>query len=502
MKSSCKKAIGIDVCKNVVNVVRLERDGDKIILTKSMKIAVDNNIHISDSPLDFKLLTHTIKNLKLTSRLDHCDAALCLGSAPDLLQILKLPETTPHNMIKYIHDEIRQYAVLPLKDIKTDYCGLRTTAASDTKQVLVGACQAQPLVEVSSDLGKINVDIRLIEPAIISLIRACYKKVINASQNKNTMIALLRDNVFNICVFSDRKFDFLRTKKLELNNSQPDACAAMIAEQIESVLQFYELEKNLQRTDWQVFLACNPNSSDSVSISEQLKTIIPDKIEINPVLPQHLNIIAKNDTITDFSAVAAGAAMELLDANDSEICINMIPDEISEIRKSNKNLLMIVNTAAVVLMLLFLHIAQLSIRTTQANTEIAKRAKTQSPVSITQLSREQADVNEQMLNISTHIENLEKIMPQNSRVSWAYVLAEVCRKVPQTVQIRNLKSNNLHSLTIEGIAVNYAALTDFINNLSGCKTITSAQLADTEQDVQYGNGFIDYSINCTIAADK
>ncbi|MEN6386777.1 MAG: PilN domain-containing protein [Phycisphaerales bacterium] len=496
-----RKAIGIDVCMNTINVVRLERNGDKITLADCMQIPFDNDANNPDSSINAKKLTAALKTLKLTTRLEHCDASVCFNSLPDLLQILRLPETTPHNIIKYIHDEIRQYAVLPLKNIKTDYCALRTSGGADAKQVLVGACQTLPLIEISQELESIQIDVRLIEPAVISLVRACYKNIINASSDKNIMLALLRDDVFNICVFNGSKLDFLRTKKLEIDSSQQNSCVNAIAEQFESVFQFYELEKTFDKSNWRVFLNCNQNTQQAVSISEQLKNIIADNIEISPVLPQHLNLSVKTEN-KDFSAVAVGAAMKILDANDSEISINMIPDEISEIRKSNKNLLTIINTAAVILILLFLHIAQLTIRSTRADEEIAKRAKLQNGISISELSRACADANEQTKNLTAHIQSLEMILPQSCGSNWAYILAEICTKAPQTVQIKNLQTGSLNSLTIEGVAVNYEGVKEFLNNLSNCKTITSPQLEDTKQNTQYGDGFIDYSINCRLVEKK
>jgi Tfp pilus assembly protein PilN len=500
MNPAQNKTFGIDVCKNYINVVRLERQGEKIILTESMQIPLDIKSNSPDAQTDPKVLANAIKSLKLTRRLEHCDAALCLGSSPDLLQILKLPETMPHNIIKYIHDEIRQYAVLPLKNIKTDYCALRSTASADSKQVLVGACPAQPLVDTTRELERYHIDIGLIEPAVVSLIRACYRKIICAAHEKNTMLALLGDDVLNICVFNGQKLDFLRTKKID-DNSDSNACAQAIAAQIQSVVQFYEMEKPLQPKAWQIFLTCRQSASQAIPITEQLKNILPQSIEVNPVLPEHLNIVNKTAN-SDFSPAAVGAAMKLLKADDSEISINMVPDEISEIRKSNKQLLVIIDIAAAILVLLFIHIAQLGIQSSRANTEITKSSKVQSEQSLSQLSRAKADVNEQSTKIAANIETLEKIVPESSKRNWAYVLAEISKKVPQTVQIQNMQARDSQSLTIEGVAVNYAAVTDFIKRLSECKTIGTSQLEDTKQNTQYGEGFIDYSITCSLASGR
>ncbi len=476
MKPHHKKVIGIDVCQNSVSVVRLERSADKILLTESRKIPFGKQISF-DCHSDFKYLARLIKSLKLTKNLEHCDTAVCFCSSPDLLQMLRLPDSNPHNSIKYIYDEIRQYAVLPLKNRKIDYCSLRS---SDGRNVLVGACQTEPLVELAKELGKIQVDIRLIEPAILSLVRACYRKIIGLTKDKNTMLVLVRNDTVNICVFAGQMFDFLRTKKTEPNSTA-------VSEQIQSVLQYYEFEKNAHQDKWQIFIhGCDIQKN-------QLQNV-----EINTITPEHLNIVNQCNA-AEFSFAAAGAAMNLLGFNDSGISINMIPDEISEIRKSNKNLLLIVNTAAVILVLLFLHIAQLAIQTSEAKAKIEKQMKIKSEIDIAQLARRQADANEQIRLMTKNIALLSKAMPDNSRINWAYAIAEISKKSPQTVQINKINLKGKNSFSIEGVAVNYAAVSDFINRLSECRTISSAQLADTKQNSQYGNGFMDFSITCAIA---
>jgi ribosome-associated translation inhibitor RaiA len=125
------------------------------------------------------------------------------------------------------------------------------------------------------------------------------------------MLALLADDTLHICVFNGQKLDFLRTKKIEADSTDQNAYTQAIAEQIVSVVQFYELEKTQHHGAWQIFLSCRPNASQAVMITEQLKKFTPQNIEINPVLPEHLNIVNKTDR-ADFAVAAVEAAMKRL----------------------------------------------------------------------------------------------------------------------------------------------------------------------------------------------
>ncbi|OQA01220.1 MAG: Fimbrial assembly protein (PilN) [Planctomycetes bacterium ADurb.Bin401] len=500
MAQNHKKAIGIDVCRNFVNIVRLERNGTDIILTESRQVPLEKEISNSDTALAFKLLANTLKHMKLTAHLEHFPAGLCVCAWPELLQILKLPDTAPHAGIKFIQDEIRQYAVLPLKNVQTDYCVLPGNTSSENKRVLVGACQAERFSIAVKELEKIQIDVDLIEPAIISLIRACYKKTIKQEEHKNSIIILLRDDVINLCVFSGNKFDFLRTKKLDAVNSEDNPAIDTIAEQVDSILQFYELEKISQQNGWQIFINCCPDWSQSSQISEQLTKLLQrPKIEINAIGPEYTGITTNTSGVNDFSPVAAGAAMKLLDRNDSQISINLIPQEISEIRKSYKHFLMIINTAAVILMLLFLHIAHLSIKTTEARTEISKDSNPEKQADIQQLARIQEDVNSHTVQILKNINSLKEINNESTWNNWAYILVDISNRAPETVQVHNVNSRNPAAMKIEGISVNYAAVNEFVEKLAQSKFITSVQIADIKQNMQYGNGIVDYAINCVLA---
>ncbi|HBG28670.1 MAG: hypothetical protein A2Y10_12010 [Planctomycetes bacterium GWF2_41_51] len=498
MNPNHKKAIGIDVCGKFVNIICLKKNGRKIILTYSKQLPLAKEIINGETGAALKSLAGTLKHLKLTKRLSHCEAGLCVCSYPELLQIFKLPDSAPQAGIKFIQDEIRQYAVLPLKNIKTDYCMLQGNMGSENRRVLVGACQPEPFAEAAKELEKIQIDVNLVEPAIVSLIRACYRKVIMQTEHKNTIFILLRDDVINLCVFNGSKFDFLRTKKIDCNNSEQNSPAEVIAEQVESVIQYYELEKASDQNKWQLFLNCCPHTSESPRMAEQLKKLTNrQNLEIYAIGPEHIGIESENKNTVDFSVVAVGAAMKLLDCNDSQISINMIPDELSEIRKSYKHFLMIINTAAVILLLLFLHIAQLSVKTAEANTEISKKSKSRS--NIPQLARVEEDVNSQTLQVTKQINILRDINKDRVWNNLANILVDISNKAPETIQFHTIESRISGKLTIDGIAVSYDAVNSFIEKLAACKSISSTQITYVKQNMLYGNGLVDFSINCTLA---
>jgi Tfp pilus assembly protein PilN len=501
--NSPKKVIGIDVCKDSVSVVRLERSFGRIFLLGCSRTAIDKNSFGDNEIEKFKAIAGTVKKSGITSFPRHCDAGLCFSSSPELLQILNPPDPSPDATRRFIQEEIKQYAVLPLKNVQIDYSSLRNYDNSTQKSVLVGAAQIEPLTIAEKEFEKNHVDIRSIEPAVIALIRACYGKVIKPAGQKNTMFVLLHNEIMSLCVFSGQRFDFLRTKKFDFDFSAPQEHIGVVAEQIESVVQFYEIEKTSEQKDWPVYLAGSFEPAKAKEIAGYLKNHIHrQNIEISAIDVSNVDIISQGVKTEDFSPVAAGVAMKLLDVNDFGTGINLLPDEIHEIRKARKQLLTIMNIAALIFVSIIIYIAILTKQTAQARSELIRSKESQVKINVPRLIRIRADVNDTTVRIARNIDTIDTALLGKTWHNWAYILTEVGMKTPQTVRIQNIELHSNSSITIEGLAVNYNAINDFVNRLNSCKTINSAQLTDANQDTQYGNGMTDYSIICSIDNKK
>ncbi len=500
---SPKKVIGIDVSKDSVSIVRLEKSYGKISLIGCSRVAIDKESPDDNGTERFKAVANAVKKSGITSYPRHCDAGLCFHSSPELLQILNPPDPSPDATRRFIQEEIKQYAVLPLKNVQLDYCSLRSYDSSAQKSVLVGAAPIEPLTIAAKRFEKNHVDVRSIEPAVIALVRACYGKVIKPAGKKNIMFVLLHDENMSLCVFSGQRFDFLRTKKFDFDFSDPKEHIGVIAEQIESVVQFYEIEKTSEQKDWPIYLAGSFELSKAKEIAGQLKNCIHrQNIEISAIDVSNVDIISEGVKTDDFSPVAAGAAMKLLDVNDFGTGINLLPNEIYEIRKARRQLLAIINIAALIFVLIVIYMAILTKQTSYARNELIRSKQKHMNINIPKLIQTRADVNDATGQITRNIETINTVLKDKTWYNWAFILTEIGTKTPQTVRIQNIESHNSSIAKINGLAINYNAINDFIGRLNSCKIVNSAQLTDAKQDTQYSNGMTDYSITCSIDNKK
>jgi Tfp pilus assembly PilM family ATPase len=494
-----KKVVGIDVSKDFVSVVRLERNLGKISLLGCSRVAIDKESLGGNGIERFKAVADAVKKSGITSYPRHCDAGLCFHSSPELLQILNPPDPSPDVTRRFIQEEIRQYAVLPLKNVQLDYCSLRSYDSSAQKSVLVGAAPIEPLTIAAKEFEKNHVDIRSIEPAAVALVRACYGKVIKPAGKKNIMLVLLHDENMSLCVFSEQRFDFLRTKKFDFDFSDPKEHIGVIAEQIESVVQFYEIEKTSEQKDWPVYLAGSFELSKAKEVVGHLKTHIHrQNIEISAIDVSDIDIISEGMKTDDFSPVAAGAAMKLLDVNDFGTGLNLLPNEICEIRTARRQLLAIINIAALIFVLIVIYMAILTKQTSSARNELIQSKQKHININIPQLIHTREDVNEATGRTAMNIETINTTLKDRTWHNWAFILNEIGTRTPQAVRIQNIESRDFSIVKINGLAINYNAIDDFISRLNSCKTINSAQLTDAKQNTQYGNSLTDYSIICSI----
>ena len=190
--------------------------------------------------------------------------------------------------------------------------------------------------------------------------------------------------------------------------------------------------------------------------------------------------------------------MRLLDENKSIIKLNLLPKEIVSIKKARKEMLIIVNVAVCLLVLLFLRIAFLSRKSVEVNRDICATKQKRLEVNMLGLVESKRNVNEKAELAENNLATVLKVVEDRSYHNWAKLLAELANIVPQTVLIKNLQGKGDNIMEINGLAVSFEAVNDFVGLLGKSKGMSSASVASVGQNTKFGNGLIDYSIVCSL----
>ncbi len=499
MRVGTKKAFGIDISKNAVSFAELWEVNGQIKIVRAGFMPLDPAI-VSDGVVqDPMALAGALKQLKIAGSFKHSNAVLTICAEPVLLQILDLPDLAPGETKKFIQNEVRQYAVLPLKNVGMDYCGLRSSGAQ-IKRVLVGAAQTEHLSMTVKVIEKDNINTSAIEPAVAAFIRICYDKTIKSQKEKNVILLLIRDDVLNLCVFEKQRLEFLRTKKFEADITTSRQRSKWLKCEIESIIRFYELEKEMKVRGWQMFVACCPENEYSAKIAGEIKKQIRRRdIEIAAFENSLTDIVVDGNDDCRIPPVAAGAAMKLLNEGSSGIKLNLLPKEIISIEKSRKERLIIANITACLLVLLFLHNVFLSRKSIEVNRDIHSEEQKHLTAGMFELVESKRDVNNKIKLMENNLIEISQVVKNAKWCNWGRLLSELVNVAPQTVLVRNIRGDNGNTMKIDGLAVNFEAVNSFVGLLEQSRQISSVTLASAGQGTKSGKGLVNYSIVCNLA---
>lgn len=499
MNMKDNKVFGIDICTNSVSFVQLEKTGRQIKFLRGATVPLAQGIVRDGVVQDTAGLINAIKSFNITGTLGHINSALTICAEPVLLQILTLPDCSPGEVKKIVQDEVRQYAVLPLKNIEMDYCGLKSED-SQAKRILVGAAQSEHLNITIRALEKNHVNVKTIEPAVTAFIRSCFDKVIRPMSGKNVMLLLIRDDNLTLCIFKKQRLEFLRTKKFESDIVSSAQRGVWLGHDMESVIQFYELEEGANAQPWRIIVSAFPDAKNNSQIADELRNHTSrQNIEVSAFDNSMMGIEIGQNSETVISPVAAGAAMKLLNESSAGISLDLMPKEIVLIKKARKEMLIIVNVAACLLLLLFVYLAFISRKATAVSNEIYTQKQKQIETNMQQMIGVRKDIDSRLGIMKNNLSIVNKAVEDKSYHNWAKLLAELVKEVPQTILIQNLQGKGENVIEIEGLATNYEAVNSFMSNLSQNKMIDEATLADAGQDTKYRSGFVGYKIVCSLA---
>ncbi|MHB0945648.1 MAG: pilus assembly protein PilM [Sedimentisphaerales bacterium] len=499
MNMKDKKVFGIDICTNSVSFVRLEKLGGKIKFLRGATAPLAQGIVREGVVQDAAGLLDAIKSFNITGALGHINSALTICAEPALLQIFNLPDCSPGDVKRIVQDEVRQYAVLPLKNIEMDYCGLKS-ADSQAKRVLVGAAQSEHLNITVRALEKHHINVKTLEPAVTAFIRSCFNKVIRPAGGKNIMLLLVRDENLTLCIFKKQRLEFLRTKKFESDIISSAQRGVWLGRDVESVIQFYELEEGANAQPWRIIVSAFPDAQNNLQIADELKqTTARQNVEISAFDNSMLDIEIGQNSQTAISAVAAGAAMKLLNENSTGISLDLMPNEIISIKKARKEMLVIVNAAACLLLLLFAYIAFVSRQSAAVSHRIYSQKQKHTETNMQRMIEVRKDIDGRLDAVKNNLSIVNKAVENKSYHNWAKLLSELARNVPQTILMQSLEGKGENIIEIEGLATNYDAVNSFMSSLSQNKMFDEATLADAGQDAKYGSKFVGYKIICSLA---
>ena len=496
-----KAALGIDISDGRINLALLKQNAKGIELLKAASGPVPDGAIKDGNIEDPVILSKAIKRLKTRNRIRTRQVAVSLFVKPVVMQILDAPKGAPTSIRQLVRNELKSYVTLSGREIAFDFCGIRSGQGLG-KRLFAVATDGQKVAELAkaSDLAGLNVQV--IEPPLLSYTRAIYAKKIEGKFDCEVLIAVLHGGVLNLCVFRKQNLDFVRAKDISGEELEPNELCLWLADQINSIIQFYDIEVADSSRKWEVVVvADHAQLPDDAEESLRVKiTGVSLEVRTGESACQD-TVIARNDGPEKASVVAIGLAIGLLNKNDNDLRINLVPPESAEVRAVKKQMHITVTIIAAVLLFMELAGAGLSLTANKVDRGIAQRKQTGIAQDTYTLLKEQELLDRQIKQLSERPARLSSILGSRHAMDWADILEDVRNRTPKTVRIINLSSRDSSRMYLEGLAISYEAIHLFVKMLNNSNYISSASLTETIKEDE-GDGLIRYIIDCSLKQEK
>jgi len=540
MKRRSKTALGVHICDDRISLALLRSGKDGLELLKAATLGVPEGAIKDGNIQDGERFCKALRDLRVRSRIRAGSrAAISLLARPVVLQIIDPPDQVPANVSRFVENEMKRAVALSGSEVILDFCriapaspsrfvsfGNEPGGASQKRGRLLAAATDGPRVTgLATVCGRAGLNVEVIEPPLIAYVRAFSAKKIAPRFDRSVLIAICTKRDLFLCVFKKGNLDFVRTRNVneeQLGTSPLGASrlCGCLAEEINEILRFYEVEAPEDSQQWDINVVAEgvelPADAD-----ESLKTAVGhENLRVatsenawrdTPVTgfqsrkgsPSGDIGTDKSPTLQSYgdgaiSPVAIGLAMRLLDADDSNLRINLVPPESAEIKSAKKDLLVATNVIAVVLLLMILATGGLATLTKNVNRRIIGRGQSGLSQATFALLAEREQLDRQIEQLSDRPKRLEDILGSHPAVDWSKVLRDIGDRTPTTVRITELRSKNDPKLCLEGLALTHEAVRLFVEMLSKSQYIRSASLNQVERDDQ-ADGLVRYSINCWLA---
>ena len=512
MTPGAKTALGIEISGNQINLALLRKTRNGVELLKTATCPVPDGAIKGGNIEDAIGLAKAIKELKTKNKIRARHAALSPIINPMLLQIVDLPNDAPVNVGQFVQNEVKHYAMLSMKKIAMDFCGITSSGKSGNRRVFVVATDNQKITELTKALNQADINIDAIEPPLVAYIRACYAKRIAEKFEQNLLFAIVHEDALTLCLFKNQLLDFVRTKRLEAHKLESDESFDWIAEEINAVLKFYELEVHNKRNKWEVTLLTSIRNKSVKEKTELLATKLKEgtpfydssqnesqiELKVRTLEDAYLDTPVADTTCADKpSAIAVGLAMKPLNFPSCGLNINLLPAETSEVKSARKHALIIANIAAAVLLLTILSIGFLSIKAKKISENVKQKQRTQLGRDTQAILNEQVLLSEQIANVSENLNGMSAILSAGPFLRWDQILNEIRSAIPKTVRITNLFGDENSIVLFKGQALSYESIHLFADVLNNATHVESASLIGTEKDSELSN-LVMYSISCSL----
>ena len=494
---SSKTSCGIDISENRIRIAILKQRNGTTKLVKAFDGPVPEGAIVDGNIAEPVILGQAIRKLIRKNKARVNKATISLVAKPFLAQIVSIPEEMPGNLGKFIQSEIRHSAFLAGKECNYDYCSLGEKSLQAMDRVLVGATDNDKAMALLKTFNVADIEVQTIEPGIISVARALYNKKIAGDYENNILLAFMHDSILSICIFRDTNFDFIRCIDLGETIDASDENIARCSEEINAVIQYYDIEVDEAHDgSWNILVVFENPGAEASDVEFYLQKKLGRAVTAcsEPSIYED-TILEGNEGDITAPISTVGLALRQVDGDGLSIDLDMTPQVAEEFKANKRLVLLTANSVAVVILFMMLLAGFVNYR--MGSTQTALAEKKSSGESIEELLGHQRQVNEKIADLDSQKSGMRVINGADNAGLWCQVLQEISRKIPKTLDIKTLNSYDGTNLEIQGNALAFKSIHLFVELLAESELIETASVSETKKN-DYGHGIVSYVIRCKL----
>ncbi|MGD0552501.1 MAG: pilus assembly protein PilM [Sedimentisphaerales bacterium] len=499
-----KTVAGIDISQESISIVLLKngKNGPKFV--KSAVAPMPAGAVKDGNIVNAAMLQRTLREMKFRNRIWTNRAAVSLFAKPVVTQMIEMPKQMPPNLTQFVHGEMKHCAAMPSGDIVLDYCSVGSNKRSADKKVLAAAAETKKVTELVQILGRAGFSAELVEPAILSYLRAISDKKITGRSGCNVLVAIFRDNILTLCVLRNGVVDFIRTKEVRQKATAGDLCG-WLADELAEIQKFYSVEVMDNTGKWEIAVF-----ADIAQLPQDAEAILKSRVQAGSLQVRtskdaYLDTIVGGQTTGDKneqpSPVAVGLAMNLLVAQRDDARLNLMPPKIMQIREAKKDVLIAATVVTALLLLMVLVVAAPAYMIKKVSGDTAGKAARVSVRNTNKMLDKNQHLDARLQALSNRLDSIAKISASNKDVNWVQLFTNIRNATPASVRIVSLSCRDGQRVQIEGLALSNDAVNSFVSSLEKSPDISTVTLLESSKQ-EGQKGFINYQISCKLGVKK
>ncbi|MEJ5259572.1 MAG: PilN domain-containing protein [Anaerohalosphaeraceae bacterium] len=482
MKTDRKKeSLGIVLTDAYIEAVCVQAAGSQIIRLRSARADLPPGEVCAGWVQSPARTAARIRKMLTSARISLREAVVVVPDRQTTAQILDLPAELPSNMQKFIHTEMR---FSPILAKRTPYADYRLIGADDDgKEKILAVLTTRECIRSLVETFRLaGIRIQSLQTDFCAVYQAAESFCEETRASKNLLLASLTGQTLTVCVYLERKLDFVQRFSRE---GQTDI-ASFLFGQIRTIQQFYELEKGISFPHHgRIIVVLDQTDGVKNALSSALeglwgRTVIwitPDW-RPNGIVPKDNRLIG---------AAALGAAWTGIQPS-AQTMPDLLPPDVPQLYAWHKSLRKTV-AAAALMIAGFYAAARLGPLNASAD------SLSPEPLRLARLAESQKQAKEKLDRLRDLHQSSRQLLRQKNLYSFSSVFDEIAGAVPSSVQMTSLEMDRKGHIGIAGRALSLQAVHQFAAQLGQSPRISNTQITESRLSASSGRMY-EFRIVC------